>query len=343
MKKVIIFIIIIAAIAAIVVYWLMSKPEPEPEPEKTINSFEECVAAGNSVMESYPRQCRAEGEVFTEYIGNELEKLDLIRIDNPRPNQEIESPVVIQGQARGFWFFEGDFPVVLVDWDGLIIAQGIAQAKSDWMTEEFVEFEVTLEFENPGYSNKGTLILRKDNPSGLPQNDDALEVPIIFKDKTMTATFKTNKGDIKIELFSEHAPNTVNNFVKLAEQGFYNDTKFHRVIKGFMMQGGDPLSKDDSEKDLWGTGGPDYVFADEIHENNQNNAGTIAMANRGPDTNGSQFFINTVNNNYLDSKHTVFGKVIEGMDVVGVIENTPTGQADRPIESIIVQTIIIQK
>jgi len=147
-----------------------------------IQNFEDCVEAGNVVMESYPRQCKTEdGRIFTEDIGNELEKMDLIRLDNPRPNQEIESPVLVQGEAKGYWFFEGDFPVVLVDWDGRIIGQGIAQAQSDWMTEDFVPFEVSLEFEKPEYSNRGALILQKDNPSGLPENDDALEVPIIFK------------------------------------------------------------------------------------------------------------------------------------------------------------------
>ncbi len=114
-------------------------------------------------------------------IENELEKGDLIRIDSPRPNQEIESPLIIQGEARGTWFFEGSFPVVLTDWDGLIIAQGYVTAKDEWMTEDFVRFEGTLEFKKPDYSNKGSLILRKDNPSGLPENDDALEIPIIFK------------------------------------------------------------------------------------------------------------------------------------------------------------------
>jgi hypothetical protein len=116
-----------------------------------------------------------------ENIGNELEKTDLIRLDYPRPNQEIESPFAIRGEARGYWFFEASFPIVLTDWDGLIIAQGIATAQGEWMTEDFVQFEAVLEFEKPEYSNKGTLILRKDNPSGLPENDDALEVPIIFK------------------------------------------------------------------------------------------------------------------------------------------------------------------
>ena len=103
-----------------------------------------------------------------------------IRIDNPRPNQEIESPVVLEGKARGYWFFEASFPVELVDSSGEIIAQGIATAETDWMTEEFVQFKAVLEFEKPE-NKKGTLILHKDNPSGLPENDDALKVPVIFK------------------------------------------------------------------------------------------------------------------------------------------------------------------
>lgn len=157
----------------------------------------------------------------------------------------------------------------------------------------------------------------------------------------MTAIMKTNLGEIKLELFSDDAPNTVANFVKLANEDFYNGVKFHRVIKGFMIQGGDPLSKDDSQKTLWGTGGPGYKFDDEIHANNQNNIGTIAMANAGPNTNGSQFFINTANNNFLDDKHTVFGKVIAGMETVNSIENVATEVPDAPIDPVIIESIEI--
>src|SRR5689334_23884625 len=105
---------------------------------------------------------------------------------------------------------------------------------------------------------------------------------------TKFATIETNKGTMRAELFEKDAPNTVANFVKLANAGFYDGTKFHRVIKGFMIQGGDPLSKDDSKMNLWGTGGPGYSFADEITAENRNDAGTISMANAGPNTNGSQ-------------------------------------------------------
>lgn len=160
--------------------------------------------------------------------------------------------------------------------------------------------------------------------------------------KYMQATLHTNKGDITIEFFSADAPNTVANFTKLASAGFYDGTKFHRVIKGFMIQGGDPLSKDDSTAARWGTGGPGYQFADEIRANNQNNIGVISMANSGPNTNGSQFFINTANNNFLDTKHTTFGKVTAGLDVVSAIENTPTGANDRPVEPMVITSITLK-
>lgn len=163
----------------------------------------------------------------------------------------------------------------------------------------------------------------------------------ISSSENMTAIVKTNFGEIKLELFNSDAPKTVENFIKLSESGFYDETKFHRVIKGFMIQGGDPLTKDDSLKNSWGTGGPRYEFADEIHSNNKNLTGTISMANAGPNTNGSQFFINTENNNFLDSKHTVFGKIIEGMEVIREIENTDTEGPDRPVKDVIIETIEI--
>ena len=162
------------------------------------------------------------------------------------------------------------------------------------------------------------------------------------QEKVMKATLNTNKGNITIEFFATQAPNTVANFTKLAKENFYNGVKFHRVIKGFMIQGGDPLTKDDSKVSLWGTGGPGYSFADEIGPNNRNDIGTIAMANSGPNTNGSQFFINTTSNNFLDGKHTVFGKVVAGMDIVTKIENTPTGPSDRPIEPVVINSITLE-
>lgn len=111
-------------------------------------------------------------------------KEDLIRVSLPRANEAISSPLEIKGEARGNWFFEASFPVVLADWNGRIIAQGVATAEGDWMTAEFVPFKAELEFEKPefigDFSKRGALILQKDNPSGLPEHDDALEIPIIF-------------------------------------------------------------------------------------------------------------------------------------------------------------------
>lgn len=118
-----------------------------------------------------------------EDTGNAAQKADLIRVTSPLPNATVSSPLTITGQARGTWYFEASFPVVLVDWDGRIIAQGIAQAKDNWMTTEFVPFEAILTFaaDPNAYSNRGALILQKDNPSGLPEYDDALEIPVLIK------------------------------------------------------------------------------------------------------------------------------------------------------------------
>lgn len=154
--------------------------------------------------------------------------------------------------------------------------------------------------------------------------------------------FKTNKGDFKIELYGDKAPNTVGNFVKLAQQGFYNQTKFHRIIPDFMIQGGDPLTKDDSQMPFWGTGGPGYKFEDEFGEGLSNVMGTISMANAGPNTNGSQFFINVADNTFLDGKHAVFGKVIEGMDLVNELSNVETGDRDVPVEPVVITQILIE-
>lgn len=161
------------------------------------------------------------------------------------------------------------------------------------------------------------------------------------KEKIMQATLHTSKGDITIQ-FSSNTPKTVENFIKLAKEGFYNETKFHRIIKGFMSQGGDPLSKDDSKSAYWGTGGPGYKFEDEIFSTNKNDKYTISMANSGPNTNGSQFFINAVNNNFLDTKHTVFGKVVSGMDVADSINNVKTDPSDRPLEPVILRSITLK-
>ncbi len=164
-----------------------------------------------------------------------------------------------------------------------------------------------------------------------------------------TATFDTNQGTFKIELSTETMPITTGNFIKLAQEGFYDGVRFHRVIgprkappRGFMIQGGDPLTKDVNKKQFWGTGGPGYTIKDEFTEDNKNSRGTISMANAGPNTGGSQFFINLADNNFLDDKHPVFGKVVEGMDIVEKIGKVDTDAADRPLEDVVINKITIE-
>jgi cyclophilin family peptidyl-prolyl cis-trans isomerase len=136
------------------------------------------------------------------------------------------------------------------------------------------------------------------------------------------ATMSTTKGDITFELYQDKAPLTVTNFLNLAKQGFYDGIKFHRIIPGFMAQVGDPLTKDDSRKDLWGTGGPGYTIADEFDPSLKHDSeGVVSMANVGqPGTGGSQFFITFEATSWLDGKHAVFGKVTSGIDVLRKLE-----------------------
>lgn len=154
------------------------------------------------------------------------------------------------------------------------------------------------------------------------------------------AIFETTKGKFTLELFEDKAPLTTGNFIKLVNQGFYNGLIFHRVIPQFMVQGGCPEGT--------GSGGPGYSIKDEFHKDLSNVRGTIAMANRGPNTGGSQWFINIVDNCYLDfdkkpysSAHPVFGKVVEGMEIVDAISQVKLGRNDKPVQDIIIKKIMI--
>ena len=165
-----------------------------------------------------------------------------------------------------------------------------------------------------------------------------------------TATFVTSKGSFTVRLLAEHAPDTVENFVGLASgtrewtdprdgrrraDPLYDGTVFHRVIDGFMIQGGDPLGT--------GTGGPGYTFDDEVPPDGPafDRPGLLAMANAGPNTNGSQFFVTVAPTAWLTGRHTIFGEVIEGYDVVGDIARTPTGAADRPVDDVVLERVQI--
>lgn len=168
---------------------------------------------------------------------------------------------------------------------------------------------------------------------------EKMENPIVL--------LETNYGEIKIELFLNEAPITAGNFKKLVEEGFYDGIKFHRVIPDFMIQGGDPLSKNDSLKNRWGMGGSEAI-QDEFISGLSNTRGTLSMANAGPNTGSSQFFINIVDNTFLDfdkppmqSKHPVFGKVIEGMGVVDEISLVRRNANDVPVEPVIINRAII--
>lgn len=192
--------------------------------------------------------------------------------------------------------------------------------------------------------------------------DETLPAPLVAEELTaynvsMTnsnnpvAKVITNRGTIELELFEDTMPITVGNFIKLAEEGFYNGTKFHRVISNFMIQGGDPNTKT-NDVASYGRGGPGYAIADEHVKGEYltNLRGTIAMANSGPNSGGSQFFINLVDNTFLDfdkepltSQHPVFGRVVAGMEVVDAIGTSETGARDLPVEPIVIESVEITR
>lgn len=153
-----------------------------------------------------------------------------------------------------------------------------------------------------------------------------------------TVVLETSAGTIVVELFPEIAPKTVENFIGLAKKNYYDNTVFHRVIKGFMIQGGDPTASGRGGVSLWGA-----PFGDEFAPNIVfDRPGILAMANAGPNTNGSQFFITTVPTPWLNGRHTIFGEVVEGMDVVRKIERTAVGTRDRPVENQTIERVTVK-
>ncbi len=175
-------------------------------------------------------------------------------------------------------------------------------------------------------------------------NEENSNINMELAKTCQSVTLDTTMGKIKIKLYGDKAPTTVANFCTLAKKGFYNGIKFHRVIDGFMIQAGDPKSKDDSLKAEWGTGGPGYKFKDELPQPGEYKLGSVAMANSGPNTNGSQFFIVSgqagIN---LPPSYSLFGEVVEGMDVVEKIQKVATeekGIKDRPVEDVVIKSAV---
>jgi len=179
-------------------------------------------------------------------------------------------------------------------------------------------------------------LIKNNSEGNFGENSGVSEIQ-----KEKVAVLETNLGTIKFKMFYKDAPKTCANFERLTEKKFYDGIKFHRVIKDFMIQTGDPNSRDDDWSDD-GTGGPGYKFEDEINEHKLVR-GAVAMANSGPNTNGSQFFIVTAKETpWLDGKHTVFGKVIKGMDIVDKIGNSETNKNDHPLKDIVVEKVYIE-
>ncbi len=188
-------------------------------------------------------------------------------------------------------------------------------------------------------------------PAPLTADELAAYDVAMTNDNNPVAVFTTTMGTVEIELFEDTMPITAGNFKKLANEGFYNGTKFHRVIDGFMIQGGDPISKTE-EVMRYGTGNPGYAIPDEHIKGEylSNVRGTISMANSGPNSGGSQFFINLVDNLGLDydkeplqSKHPVFGRVLSGMEVIDAIGKVETNPRDVPVEPIVVEKVEIKE
>ncbi|MEX0668799.1 MAG: Gmad2 immunoglobulin-like domain-containing protein [Candidatus Saccharimonadales bacterium] len=196
-KKVLVILSLLigAGLIGLAAFWLTDRFVTQES--ASINSFTECVAAGYPVTESHPRQCSTPGgknfveEVDTQDGGEDVAATDMveyvssegevIRIISPQSGEEVSSPLNISGETRGSWSFEADFPIELLDWQDNVVTEGVATLTGDWMTTDYVPFEATLEFDSSELSGQGILVLRKDNPSGLEENEDYLEIPIIFE------------------------------------------------------------------------------------------------------------------------------------------------------------------
>jgi len=233
-------------------------------------------------------------------------------------------------------------PLLIIFAISAVLITGI----SLWVGEPAPEVALTTETETTEATETEPTLPAPLSPEQLA----AYEVAIT-NDMNPIAVLETNKGTIEIELYEDVMPITAGNFAKLVSEGFYDGIKFHRVIEGFMIQGGDPNTKTDNVMS-YGTGGPGYSIPDEhiAGEKLSNVRGTISMANSGPNSGGSQFFINLVDNTNLDfdkppfsSKHPVFGQVVAGMDVVDAIGAVATNPADLPLEDVVITKATIRR
>jgi cyclophilin family peptidyl-prolyl cis-trans isomerase len=229
----------------------------------------------------------------------------------------------------------------------LVLLSGCSQAEAPETTQgqetKRQAEEMSLLAEALDTTQKAKQDIQKATEQENQRLNQALsEIDTTYSQQYQGVILHTSIGDIQVTFHNEDSPLTVNNFLKLAQEKFYDGTKFHRVIKDFMIQGGDPNSKDNNWADD-GVGGPGYTFKDEIN-NHPLIRGSVAMANAGPNTNGSQFFIVTASSTpWLDGKHTNFGEVTSGLDIVDKIENTPVNTDDHPLEDIIIQSVELVK
>jgi len=191
MKRFFTFIfILLLIVAGYFIYQKFGQAQP-----KEINNFSDCAAKGNPVTESYPRQCSTNGKTFTEDVAIQTGKEDKIIASKPQALDTVENPIIIEGQARGSWFFEASFPVKLVDASGNILGTGLATTSADWTTDNFIPFRAELKY-NATEDGSGRIILARDNPSGLAQNDDSIEIPVHYK---------STIGQMKVKVFFQNA------------------------------------------------------------------------------------------------------------------------------------------
>ncbi|MFM2374707.1 MAG: peptidyl-prolyl cis-trans isomerase [Candidatus Parcubacteria bacterium] len=205
--------------------------------------------------------------------------------------------------------------------------------------ETYEDVEVPFALKN---ADKVPTDTKKEPEVPNAQNTNPNEASMNQATPNPVITMSTSQGDISIELFMDTMPVTAGNFLKLVKEGFYNGTKFHRVIDGFMVQGGDPNTKSE-DASRYGQGGPGYAIKDEFAPGLSNVRGTLSMANSGPNTGGSQFFINLVPNTYLDGKHPVFGRVVSDMSIVDKISLVPRNERDVPLEPVVLTKVAVKE